>query len=139
MDWIAWDETLYTGHARMDADHKELAGLFNQLRDAVESGQGKAACARILDDIIGHAHKHFEHEQQMMMQLKYPKAEQHGAEHAMLLRQALDYRDNFDMNSAASRSELVTFPEVWLSFHILFSDKELAAFLTGARSASEKH
>ena len=138
MDWIAWDETLETGHARMDADHKELAGLFNLLRDAVEAGKGKSACGKILDDIIMRAQAHFEREQQLMAQHRYPKAEEHGAEHAMLIRQALDYRGRFDLGSAASRSELMSFPEVWLSFHILFSDKELAAFVARAKDNSAR-
>jgi len=133
MDWIAWDDTLVTGHAGMDAEHKELAQLFDRLREAVESGQGKAACAKVLDDIVGHATSHFETEQQLMTQHAYPKREQHAAEHAMLIRQVLDYKENFDVDSGESRSSLMNFPEVWLTYHILFSDKELAAFLALAR------
>ena len=133
MDWIVWADTLDTGHAGMDAEHKELAQLFNRLRDAAESGEGKAACAGVLDGIIGHTRTHFEMEQRLMTQYRYPKIEQHAAEHAMLIRQALDYRDNFDLDSAESRSALMRFPEVWLEFHILFSDKALAAFLDRAR------
>ena len=64
-----------------------------------------------------------------MTQFKYPKIEQHTAEHAMLLRQALDYAEKFDVDTVASKSELMRFAEVWLEFHILFSDKALAAFL----------
>jgi len=128
MDWIAWDETLDTGHAGLDAEHRELARLFNRLRDATD-GEGKAACARLLDDIIEHSRTHFELEQQLMAQQRYPMAEQHTAEHEMLLRQAFEYRANFDLDTAAARSTLKNFPEVWLAYHILFSDKALAAFL----------
>ena len=128
MDWIAWDASLDTGHIRMDAEHKELAQLFNRLRDAVDGGEGKAACAEVLDRIIGHAQAHFEREQQMMVQHAYPKAAQHAAEHAMLLRQARDVRDSFDVTTGEARAALMKFPEVWLAYHILFSDKELAAF-----------
>lgn len=132
MEWIAWDDSLDTGDAGMDAEHKELAQLFDRLRGAVEGGQGKASCAKVLDDIIGHAESHFEREQQLMAQHAYPKREQHAAEHAMLIRQVLDYKENFDVDSAESRSALMNFPEVWLTYHILFSDKELAAFLARA-------
>src|SRR5512140_3618634 len=104
MDWIAWDESLDTGDTRMDAEHKELAQLFNRLRDAVDGGAGKAACAEVLDGIIGHAQAHFELEQQLMARHAYPKAAQHAAEHAMLLRQARDCRASFDVTSAAGRA-----------------------------------
>jgi hemerythrin len=129
MDWIAWDDTLDTGHAGLDSEHRELAQLFNRLRDALEASAGKAACAGLLDDIIEHSKTHFELEQRLMAQQRYPMAEQHTAEHAMLLQQALDYRENFDLDSAAARSRLKQFPEVWLAYHILFSDKALAVFL----------
>jgi hemerythrin len=137
VDWIAWDETLDTGHARMDAEHQELAQLFARLQDAVENGECKADCAKVFDGIIDHAKAHFELEQRLMTQHQYPKLEQHAAEHAMLVRQALDYRQGFDVDTAAGRSTLMQFPEVWLAYHILFSDKELAAFLARPRSSRQ--
>ena len=45
MEWIIRDEALDTGHARLDAEHKELAQLFNRLRNAAQGGEGRAACA----------------------------------------------------------------------------------------------
>jgi len=135
MDWIVWDHDLETGNARMDADHREMATMFNRLRDVVESGAERAACAQVLDDIIGHAKAHFEMEQRLMTQHRYPKADQHAAEHAMLIRQVHDFRENFEVDTAASKSTLMQFPEVWLGYHILFSDKELAAFLAHDQGA----
>ena len=133
MDWISWDHTLKTGHARMDADHKALAELLNLLSHAAEQRKGKDFCAKALDDIIQHARTHFDLERQLMAQHRYPKTEQHMAEHAMLIEQALQYKATFDVDPDGSRIGLARFSEVWLGFHILFSDKELANFL--ARTA----
>ena len=132
MDWISWDNTLKIGHARMDADHRALAELFNLLPHAMEHRKGKAFCAKVLDDIIQHARMHFDLERQLMAQNHYPKTGQHMAEHAMLLDQALHYKATFDIDSSESSIALARFPEVWLGFHILFSDKELANFLARA-------
>lgn len=132
MDWISWDQTLKIGHARMDADHEALAELFNLLPRAVAQRKGKDYCTKVLDDIIQHATMHFDLERQLMAQHHYPKTEHHTAEHAMLIEQALQYKTNFDMDSSGSRIALARFPEVWLAFHILFSDKELANFLARA-------
>lgn len=133
MEWISWDHTLKTAHARMDADHKALAELFNLLPHALEHPKGKDYCAKVLDDIIQHATTHFDLERQLMAQYHYPKIEQHTAEHAMLIEQALHYQATFDdIDPRGSRIALLRFPEVWLGFHILFSDKELADFLARA-------
>jgi len=133
MENAGWDESLDTGHAGMDVDHKELTELFQQLRDAIETSAGKASCTKALDNIIGHTRAHFELEQRLMTQYRYPKTEQHAAEHAMLIQQALDFRASFDVTLDASNSALMHFADVWLAFHILFSDKDLAAFLAHTR------
>ena len=133
MDWIPWDNTLKTGHPRMDAAHNGLAEMFNQLADAVEERKGKDVYGSMLDHIIEHARQHFDLEQRLMAERHYPKAELHKAEHAMLISQALGYRASFDRDAKESPIAVAHFPEVWLAFHILFSDKELADFL--ARNA----
>jgi hemerythrin len=132
MDWVPWDATLKTGHVQMDADHNGLAELFNLLADAVEKGKGKDYYGRLLDDIIEHAQTHFDLEERLMVDHHYPKFGQHKAEHTMLIDQALNYRATFDVDAKASPVAVAHFPEVWLAFHILFSDKELADFLTRA-------
>lgn len=132
MDWITWDASLDTGDAGLDAEHQTLANLFNRLCDAAQGGAGRTACAAALDGIIEHTRAHFELEQRMMTQHRYPKIEQHAAEHDMLLRQALDFRNNLAAGGIDDRSAVVKFAEVWLSFHILFSDKDLGCFVVQA-------
>ena len=133
MDWVSWDNTLKAGHAKMDADHNRLAELFNLLADAVEKGKGRDCYDSLLDDIIGHAQTHFGLEEQLMAEHHYPKLKQHKAEHAMLISQARNYRAAFDVGDMVPPVAVAHFPEVWLVFHILFSDKPLADFL--ARTA----
>jgi len=129
MDWVPWDSTLQTGHAKMDADHSGLAELFNRLANGVEQRKGRDFYAELLDQIIRHAQAHFALEEQLMAEHAYPKSEQHKAEHAMLIGQALNYRAGFDADATEPQVAVAHFPEVWLAFHILFSDKELAEFL----------
>jgi hemerythrin-like metal-binding protein len=130
---IRWDDTLDTGHVGMDTDHKELARLFNLLREAAERPDGKESWGVVLDQIIEHARMHFHREQELMAEHHYPKIEQHAAEHAMLLDQARDYRASLEAGTTGPKIALADFPDVWLAFHILFSDKDLARFLAGTR------
>jgi hemerythrin len=133
MALILWDSTLETGEPQIDADHRELARLFNLLLEAAADNRGKEFCSLVLDQIIEHARVHFDREQQLMDKHNYPKVEQHAAEHAMLLEQALNYKAAFDAGAAEPGIALTDFPEVWLAFHILFSDKDLARFLAQSR------
>ncbi|HEY5292575.1 MAG TPA: hypothetical protein VIJ43_09700 [Burkholderiales bacterium] len=51
----------------------------------------------------------------------------------MLISQARNYRATFNADATEPPLAAGRFPEVWLAFHILFSDKGLADFL--ARTA----
>ena len=132
MDWIVWDHTLQTGHPQLDADHAEFARLFNLLPEALQMPNRKAMCSKLLEQIIEHTRTHFELEQKLMQERCYPKIRQHSAEHAMLLDQAHQYRTAFDAGATEPEIALIDFPDVWLSFHILFSDKDLARVLAQA-------
>ena len=130
MDWIPWNDMLATGHAVMDADHKNLVKLFNQLTDSVKKRKGKIACSNLLDKIIEHTKAHFELEELLMAEHHYPKTGQHTAEHALLMKQAHNYKAKFEAGSPGSHIPLIHFPEDWLTFHILAADKELTEFLS---------
>jgi hemerythrin len=130
MEWIHWDNVLATGHVILDTDHERLVTLFNQLTTSVKERKGKDACAELLDKIIHHAQVHFAFEEQLMADHRYPKVDQHTAEHARLVKQAVRYMVKFEAATPGSHIPLIHFPEDWLTFHILSADKELAAFLS---------
>ena len=129
MNWVPWDDTLRTGHSGMDSEHGRLAELFNLLAGAMEQDAGNDGYASVLDDIIAHTREHFAVEEELMDRYHYPKGAEHKAEHAMLIDQVLGYKANFEAVRATSPAAVSVFPEVWLAYHILFSDKQLADFL----------
>jgi hemerythrin-like metal-binding protein len=129
MTWRLWDNTLLTGQAELDEEHEALARLFDLLHDTPDQRRDKAFCSSVLEQIIGQARTHFDNEEQLMLQRQYPKIVQHTGEHAMLLAQAIEYKAAFDAGTIGPQIALNEFPDVWLAFHILFSDKDLARFL----------
>ena len=130
MKWIPWDNVLATGHARLDADHMILVDLFNQLATSIMERKGKVDCVNLLDKIVRHAKAHFEFEQQLMAEHRYPNTEQHTAEHVRLIAQAIKYIAKIEADSPGSHIPVIHFPEDWLTFHILAADRELADFLS---------
>lgn len=129
MNWIPWNDMLATGHAGMDADHKNLVMLFNQLADSVKKRSDKIVSGDLLDKIIRHTKAHFELEERLMAEHHYPKTDQHTADHAQLIKRAINYKAKFDAGSPGSHIPLIHFPEDWLTLHIVGADKELAEFL----------
>ena len=132
MTWIKWEPALELGHEAMDADHRQLVALVNQLANAVVNNLGKAAYDALLDDLIVHTRAHFGMEEQLMAACSYPDADEHRAVHAKLIKDALEYRAKFDSSAEPSVSLLYFFDQ-WLTRHILSSDRELARYLTASR------
>jgi len=130
MEWIHWDKVLVTGHVIMDTDHEHLVDLFNQLTTSIKERNSKEACVELLGKIIQRAKLHFAFEEQLMDELRYPKADEHRAEHSRLITQAVRYKAKLESDSADLHMPLIHFPEDWLTFHIVSADKELAAFLS---------
>ena len=132
MTWIKWEPALELGHEAMDADHRQLVALVNQLAHAIVNRLGKAAYDALLDDLIVRITAHFGMEEQLMAACSYPDGDEHRAEHAKLIKDALDYRAKFAGDTDPSVSMLYFFDQ-WLTRHILASDRELARFLAGSR------
>jgi len=128
MQAVPWYGILETGHVAMDVDHRKLVDLFNLLGDSIKDCKGKDFCDSVLDNIIQDAKASFVLEETLMARHHYPKVNEHMVEHAAMIERALNYRISLDVNSAGAYMALVHFAEVWLCYHILFFDKELAGF-----------
>jgi hemerythrin len=116
----------------MDSDHRQLVALVNQLANGIVNNLGKEAYDALLDDLFAHTRAHFGMEERLMAACSYPDAKEHRAEHATLIKDALEYRARFDASAEPSISLLYFFDQ-WLTRHILASDRELASFLAGNR------
>ncbi len=130
MNSLKWDHTMELGHEAMDADHKQLVALVNQLAEGIANNLGKQAYDAVLDDLMAHTRAHFGMEEKLMAACSYPYADEHRSEHARLIKDARDYRAKFDAGAEPSISLLYFFDQ-WLTRHILASDRELASFLAG--------
>ena len=129
MNWISWDEAHRTGHAGMDASHRKLIDLVNQLADAMQNDKPKEFCSNVLDQFIEDAKSHFAAEEILMDARQYPKAKQHKAMHEMMLKDVLSFKASYDAGETAEFTTLLVILDNWLARDIARADKALAAFV----------
>jgi hemerythrin-like metal-binding protein len=72
---------------------------------------------------------HFASEEKLFAQYAYPETAEHTAEHARLIRELVDLRENPHVSSNLLSLEMMEFLRDWLSVHILEQDKAYSAFL----------
>ena len=129
MNWISWDEAHRTGHTGMDASHRKLIDLVNQLADAMQNDEPKEFCRNVLDQYIGDVKSHFAAEEILMDALQYPKAREHRALHEAMLKDVLSFKASYDAGDAAEFTTLLVILDNWLARDIARADKALAAFV----------
>jgi len=129
MSWIPWDEKYATGHAGMDRGHKSLMEIVNQLADGIENDEQKYICRNLLEQFVEHAGKHFLAEEAMMDQHQYPKAVEHKALHAAMLKDVIAFKGSYDAGHNTGSITLLVILDGWLKRDIMEADKDLADFI----------
>ncbi len=137
--YMQWNDSLVTGHPKIDNEHRKLVELVNRLGEAMSNGHGKDVCGSILDELIRYTATHFATEEALMAAHRYADTATHKAQHAKLVKDVLDFQSKFRAGSVTVSVSLMKFLNDWLVQHIKGSDKALAKALKAASAASAAH
>lgn len=132
MSWVSWGAKQITGHADMDHGHKKLVDLINRLANEMENRRPREVCSNTLQQFIDEIRTHFLAEEQLMDRRRYPKATEHKALHAKLIKDVLAFKAVYDAGANAEFMTLLVILDTWLNRDIMEADKELADFVAAA-------
>ncbi len=125
-----WDDSLSVGVQQIDAEHRRLISLINELSNAVRANHGKELLGRTLDALIEYTVTNFGHEETEMAHSGYPLTKAHSAEHQAFRHKVLEIQAQYRAGRHAVVSlDLVSFLRDWLVKHIQGSDQNLGAWL----------
>jgi hemerythrin-like metal-binding protein len=122
-----WKESYTVGDARMDAQHKGLIALINQLGDKAQVDDA----LRKLDRYVA---EHFRAEERLLEESGYPDVEKHKEQHAVFEAWLENKRKEFDAGkgSESAHLDIQGYLKIWLVNHILFTDKAYSKHLAAA-------
>jgi hemerythrin len=127
---MAWNDKLSVGIDEIDADHKKIIAIINELFDGINAGCSKNLLEGILDQLVEYTQIHFAREKQLFAVTAYSEAEAHEREHAKMEAWALKTRAEFKAGTLAAPSlEVMNYLKDWLFEHILISDLQYAPYL----------
>ena len=130
MPLLEWNDKMSVGVREIDAEHKNLVSMLNNLYDGMQSGKAQEALAKVLDELISYTASHFAHEERLFAQTGYPAADGHIAEHRALTKQALEVQSKYKAGATAALSmEVLNFLRNWLVNHIQGSDRKYGPHL----------
>ncbi len=82
-----WLESFEVGFKAIDDDHRKMLAIMKQVGDAGEAAKFEH-CATLLDELVGLSKAHFEREEALLEEIRYPGAALHKSYHAGLLVRA---------------------------------------------------
>ncbi len=129
MAFINWNDSLKVNVDSIDAQHQKLIDIVNTLFDAMSEGKGNDVLNVVFNDLLNYTVEHFSHEEKLMGQYNYPKAEFHKVEHSDLTRQAQDLYEKYKNGQTTISVHTLNFLRSWLNNHILSSDKQFGDYL----------
>jgi hemerythrin len=124
-----WQNEYSVQIVSVDAQHKVLFAISQELYNAMMAGRSKASLAKILDRLVQYTKTHFAHEERLMQQHGYPAFEAHKAEHEALTRRVLQFQEDFEQGRVNMSVQLLQFLRDWLDKHIKGSDHKYSPFL----------
>jgi hemerythrin len=129
---LKWSASYSVGVAVLDAEHKHLLDLLNQLYDSIIDGSvNNATTSRILDQVLDFAIKHCEHEERMLVEAGYPGISDLKQQHEHLREKIEEFHRKLAGQGSIS-NELANFLMEWILGHILKEDRKGGVFLNAA-------
>jgi len=129
MAFITWKEGYSVGSDEMDAQHQKLVAMINKMYEAMTAGKGRAEVNGIVKEMIDYSKFHFDAEEKLMKQYRYPGFNEHIKEHHAFIAKALDYEKQIAAGVFTISIEITNFLKDWLTNHILVNDKAYSSVL----------
>lgn len=128
MAFFVWDGKYSVGVRELDAQHKTLIDLLNELFDAMQTNRSKDILGGALNKLINYTKTHFATEERYMTQFSYPDLASQKREHKAFTDQVLAFKQDFDSGKVSLSVQLTSFLKNWLVQHISGSDKKYGPF-----------
>jgi hemerythrin-like metal-binding protein len=136
-DPLEWNDTLLTGVAEIDRQHRILVDTLIEARTKLTGVPADTLFEQITRDLLAYAIYHFNTEEQLMQQYGYAaaapaEAEFHLAEHRRFSQEVVALRTEARLGKTGAKAALLSFLEGWLVNHIMTVDKRLGQFIRSA-------
>ncbi len=137
MPLMTWNESMSTGVAELDAQHKEIFRGVNELHQAMLAGHAREELGKTLTYLAQYAAMHFAKEEECMTKYHCPAAAANMNAHRAFVRKVGVFQEQLKADGATAALVLALRQELadWLNSHICKIDTQLAASAAAPKAA----
>ncbi len=129
---IAWRELMGVGIPEIDADHRTLLTLANDLYGAIGDEEERLILGSVLKAVCDFADSHFAREETLMAAVGYPGQAAHIAAHDRLRGRAAALARRYDGDGpSVDTKDCLDFLHHWVVDHICTADMDYRGWVVG--------
>lgn len=133
MEKLEWDDTLNIDVFDMDDRMKQFFVYVNKLIEFKNIKRKKEedydSIGETLADISEYIRQHFNHEERLLTQYRYPEFAAHKKEHRRFVKKILAFRRLFSEDPDKIYNDCIDYIREWIVVHINEDDKRYAPFV----------
>ena len=119
----------------IDAEHKNIFRLADELRQAVAGGAPAERAQAILRELIASEEDHFAHEERLMRSTQYPASDWHRGQHDTVRKRMKEFTARIEGGEGQAALLLLEFLSGWLRDHLRLADCMMAAHVRNYQRA----
>lgn len=125
---LIWTEDLSVNNPKVDAQHRHLFDLINELASEKASSEPETY-AQLLSSLTDYFMLHFSEEEAYMQRYGYSEIENHKTEHKLFIHWITIFNAEFVHTIPTGAEVVYLFSRFWLLKHVLKADMQYRDFI----------
>src|SRR5215831_10876853 len=138
MQSFKWTKAHAVHLAHVDAEHRNLYRMAEELQQAARAGAEVARILELARAMAAAIEEHFSHEERLMKSAACPDFEWHKSQHDVARKRVKQFLKDLEAGNAESTGELLDYLARWLKDHLALSDRMMGAHLRNYERLSAK-
>lgn len=130
--FIEWDDKYSVKIIEIDAQHRRLFEIYNNLVNAMYQGVGMKELGNALTELLDYSVMHFMTEEGYMEKYGYPELDVHKNAHKEFRERFYKVHKEFHEGKPVLTAEVVDYLRDWIKGHVLNVDQRYSKYLLDA-------
>jgi hemerythrin len=127
MQHFKWTKAHAVYLPQVDAEHRNLFRMAEELHQAVRTGSEAARLLELIRPFLAAVEEHFAHEERMMKSASCPDFAWHKLQHDTARKRAKAFAEDIEAGNTEAPMEMLEFLSRWFKDHVGLTDRMMGA------------